>query len=272
MIDKFTYKETDYVNALLQNGFMTQYDNYEMSLLCKFWKETGVTKKEARQNLIYFCELYSDSYDEMLYHARLDRIVNGVYRKENKLIQIDYVPIYKHEFEYIQSCDLPHPYQRLLFAFLVLKKIHSEIWVINGGERKLSGLINGDKKQFKIVSEMAHLKGGKKEDIFYMIYDLAQQGMVTSLALAQVYLNFIDELKENESEEIVRVSDFEHVWMYYDYLSGYNRAGRVVICQECNSPYHAKSNRQKYCNECAVEKQRERDLEYRRRVRSSSEY
>lgn len=254
MIDKFTYKERDYANAILNSGFMTKYMSYEMTLLCKLWREMDLPKRETRQNLVLFCQLYHPEYDEMVYHKKIDSVVNKVYNKKLKLAQVDSVSIYKHEFEFISALDQPHPYKRLLFAFLVLKKIHSKIWEINSGEKKLSGLFSGDDKQYRTVSEMAHLKGGKSENINYMIYDLAQDNLVNSLALAKVYLTFIDALKEQESEEIIHVSDFEHVWMYFDYLSGYNRAGRVALCQECNKPFHIKSNRQKYCDECKREK------------------
>lgn len=266
MIDKFTYKERDYADAILNSGFMTKYMSYEMTLLCKLWREMGLPKRETRQNLVLFCQLYHPEYDEMVYHKKIDSVVNKVYNKKLKLAQVDSVPIYKHEFEFISALDQPHPYKRLLFAFLVLKKIHSKIWEINSGEKKLSGLFSGDDKQYRTVSEMAHLNGGKSENINYMIYDLAQDNLVNSLALARVYLNFIDTLKEQESEEIIRVSDFEHVWMYYDYLSGYNRAGRVVICQECNKPIIVKDKApQKYCSECAREIIRRRDVERKRR-------
>lgn len=268
MIDRFTYKETEYANALLENGFMTKYENYEMSLLCKLWKETGLPKKEARQNLLLFCELYSDDYDEMIYYSKINRVINRVYNKDLKLAQVDYIPIYKHEFDFINSLDYPHPYKRLLFAFLVIKKIHSVVWSINSGENKLSGLVSGDKKQFKMISEMAHLKGGKKESIEYMIYDLSQDGLINTLALAQIYLNFIDTLKEDTSEEIIRVSDFEHVWMYFDFLSEYNRAGRVAICQECNKPMIVKDKApQKYCQECKRQKELMWKREYAKRKR-----
>ena len=277
MITKWTYKERDYANELLENGFMTKYVNYEMMLLCKLWKEMGLSKDETKQNLVLFCELYIPSYSEMVYWRSIEKSVNKVYRKDSKLIQVDSIPIYRHEFEFINNCDYSHPYKRLLFAFLVLKKIHSNVWELNSGEKKMSGLFSGGEKQYRMVQEMAHLKGGKKENVNFMIYDLSQDGLVTSLALAKVYLNFIDTLKEKEreSEEIICVSDFEHVWMYFDYLSGYNRAGRVVVCQDCNKPFHYenKTRRPKYCPECKHQKELMWKREYakRKRIESSEE-
>lgn len=270
MIDKFTYKERDYVEALLNNGFMTKYTYYEMSLLCKYWASMDLPKNEVKQNMVDFCILYNPNFSYALEYKKIKRAVNSAFGKMPNLIQIDSIPIYRHEFKFIEDTELSHNYQRLLFAFLVLKRIHSYIWKINSDEDKFSGFINGDKKQSKLIKEMAHLSGGKKDDLDYMIYDLNDLGYLTRLALGQDYLNFIDVLKEQESEEIIRVSDFEHVWMYFDYLSGYNRAGRVAICRECNKPFHyeSKTYPPKYCSECARERQRVRDLEYRRKIRS----
>lgn len=266
MIDRFTYKERDYVEALLNNGFMTKYTYYEMSLLCKYWASMDLPKNEVKQNMIDFCILYNSNFSYALEYKKIKRAVNSAFGKLPHLIQIDYISIYEHEFNFIRDTELPHNYQRLLFAFLVLKRIHSYIWKINSNEDKFSGFINGDKKQSKLIKEMAHLSGSKKDDLDYMIHDLNDLGYLTRLVLGQDYLNFIDTLKEDTSEEIIRVSDFEHVWMYFDFLSEYNRAGRVAICQECNKPMIVKDKApQKYCTECVREIIRKRDVERKRR-------
>lgn len=266
MINKFTYKERDYVEALLNNGFMTKYTYYEMSLLCKYWATTmSLPKDEVKQNLIYFCETYTPNFHYALEYKTIKRAVNSAFGKLPNLIQIDYIPIYEHEVEFIKESGLAQNYQRLLFAFLVLKRIHSYIWKINTGADKLGGYLNGDQKQSRLIKEMAHLSGGKKDDLDYMIHDLGELGYLTILPLGEDYLNFIDVLKEEKSEEAIRVSDFEHVWMYYDYLSGYTRAGRIVICQECNMPMTVKANApQKYCPKCAHEREKARKREYAR--------
>lgn len=253
MINKFTYKERDYVEELLNNGFMTKYTYYEMSLLCKYWARTmNLPKDEVKQNLIYFCETNMQNFHYALEYKTIRRAVNSAFGKMSDLIQIDYVPIYEHEIAFIKDSGLAQNFQRLLFAFLVLKRIHSYIWKINSGTDKMGCYLKGSQKQTRLLKEMAHLAGGKKDDIDYMIHDLGELGYLTVLPLGENYLNFIDTLKEDNSPEAVRVSDFEHVWMYYDCLVNYTRAGRIIICKECGAPVSVKTFApQKYCTECA---------------------
>lgn len=270
LIDRFTYKEVDYANCLIENGFMTQYINYEMSLICKYWRDIGMTKREVKENLSYFCSLYVQDYDEFVYYKKINSIVNKIFSSDLPLIQIDYVEIYEHEVEYIKNMNYPHNYKRFVFSMLVLKKIYAAISSKSGGDGVLTGYLNCDSSKIKTLKHMAHLKGGKKDDPDYMLFDLSSDGYVNILALTNVYLNFINDMNMHSSNIAIRVNDFERVWMYWDYLIGYNRGGKIKLCENCGRPYHLKSNRQKYCEVCSGEIKRKNDRDRISKKRSVS--
>lgn len=260
-MNKFTYKEYDYVQEILKNGFITKYNYYESSLLCKFWASLGICKKDVEDNLVDFCMLYTNNFNYALEYKTIDKAVLSAFGNRRKLIQIDSIPIYKHEFDYINNIDIPQNYKRLMFSFLVLKKIHSAIWKINSGEDKLSGYLNGNPKQATMLKDMSHLSGGKKDDIDFMIYDLGEKGYINRLALGKDYLVFIDELKKQTSDKLFDVSDFEKVWLYFDHFSGYRKSGKIMICKMCGKPeiHTSKAKVPMYCSDC---KKKRRKMAY----------
>lgn len=56
MIDKFKFKEKEYAEAIIENGFISKSLNYELRLLSKYYKELGYKPKKREELLYDFCE------------------------------------------------------------------------------------------------------------------------------------------------------------------------------------------------------------------------
>lgn len=262
----FRHLDETYIKLMSEHGFDYYHIGYEMNILAKNFYEKGYKPKEVKEQLISFFNLHNYAHREP-FSKMLKRALKTKYSKYPNLIQVDSVPIYQHEVEYLCKLDLSQKYKRVLFAYLVLKKIHLQMALENGIEN-----INLSKrvKDFTKFNNQALKKFSKAQNIEYLEHDLIKLGYlhVESNTWAQgvdavTVLDFFDNFTNIESAEVMRVSDFTQVWLYFDYISGYTRnnkrKGRIILCKDCNKPLYTKSNATKYCSTCAKNRIKERD-------------
>jgi len=89
----------------------------------------------------------------------------------------------------------------------------------------------------------------------YLIGKRLLEDTINNTKLSFLYNIPID---ENISIEI---KNYDNVGLYYDLHSGVKN---VKKCEECNEPIKVKSNRTKYCQECAKKREINRKREWKR--------
>ena len=77
----------------------------------------------------------------------------------------------------------------------------------------------------------------------------------------KIKLNYI-----REGEELIQITEFDCIHVYYEYLK---KGGRLIYCQECGDLVLATGRNSKYCKKCGKEKEKELSTERKRRERAN---
>ncbi|MEI6296332.1 MAG: hypothetical protein WCO84_01625 [bacterium] len=254
MINKYTFKELTHVKDLLKKGFITQYKQTEMTSLCKYWRDIGFSKDEARNKLISFCTKHITEFLYEVYYKEINKALNDSYVKQYKMVQIDKIDIYEEEITYLANLNLEYQYKKLLFAFICYKKIEN----INVLAGEKSDYLYGSDKKTKDIKQMF----GLYYDIEKLICDLIDKGFISEGFKTDLRLDFINEVPQGEVL-LYEISYFEDIHLYLDY---YYNIGKIKHCENCGRLARGKSKYAplKYCADCAKEIKTKKTIEARK--------
>lgn len=259
---EYKYNEREYAEKIYKEGFQTRFIKYELVILVKYLKELGKTKKDTEKEIYSFCEKHINKFNKIKYYKTIDGAIRDGRKRNNKLIVLDSIMIMKSELEHIDNLDIEYEYKKLLFTMLVSKKISFELAKIqpeqNKEEKKLSLFVGGSAKKFKEIFKLANITSKYEIDgkyytykVDYMVNELVKKKLVNSLD-NNSGLIYLDCLKDMEQDgEIfyeLKNKDFDNIGYIFDYYKGENR---IKSCSECGSLFKQKSNKGKYCVECA---------------------
>lgn len=244
------YNEIEYAQLIETQGFQSQFYKYELKLLAKYWKHLGVKPSERKKRLYEFCELHIEQFDQAIHYKLINSILTYSNKKTAIPIVINSIPIYEHEFTHISSLPLDIHYKKLLFAFLVEKKLRKEIHKfisldaeINADE--LSLYLNVTTKLAKDLMQSAKLPAKLKFNT--LIYELNHLGYVTVLEREMIRLDFLSQLIAETLAIGVEIQSFSESGLYYDLLSGDKK---IRYCEHCHIIMKRKANNQTKCKDC----------------------
>lgn len=258
MTYKYEYKERDYAEEILKNGFTSNHVRHELKILVKYYKEQGHKPKE-RKDLIYdFCEKYLDGYDRVTHFKMINSVLNYGSNRKNKLIQIDNVNVTKKELEYIEQLGLEHDYKKILFTWIVLDKLNKKYHEIRNDSEPINEYYFGGRYNYNKLITYSNINLKRKSDIHKIIHKLSELGLVEIRMKSKIKLLFMYEISKNE-EVAMEISNFEKIGMYYDLHCGINR---IKECENCGEPIKVIGNKTKYCSLCAKRIKNEQNKKY----------
>lgn len=239
----FKYHDTKRAEYILKNGFVDNHIFNDARILALYYRDVlGYKPQKRKEELYNFFSKNIESFDEMLYYKLIERALNVARNKNKKLINIDYIPIYKSEIEYIKNLDLDDNTKKVLLSCLVKIKISKKISEILTGEEH-EGYFLGKNVTDNSILRMSNItKTKKKLNIFYM---LEQSGYITTYISGSTRMNIFYDMPIDATEVALKVEDFKNVGLYYEYYIGKN----IRFCEICNIPFRPNSKNAKYCKE-----------------------
>ena len=239
----FKYHDTKRAEYILKNGFVDNHIFNDARILALYYRDILGYKPQKRKEELYdFFSKNIENFDEMLYYKLIERALNVARNKNKKLINIDYIPIYKSEIEYIKNLDLDDNTKKVLLSCLVKIKISKKISEILTGEEH-EGYFLGKNVTDNSILRMSNItKTKKKLNIFYM---LEQSGYITTYISGSTRMNIFYDMPIDATEVALKVEDFKNVGLYYEYYIGKN----IRFCEICNIPFRPNSKNAKYCKE-----------------------
>lgn len=211
--------------------------------VARYYYSEGYKKKEIVGLLEDFVLKCDPAINIVKWQSAIDRQARGA--DKYKLIDIPGVSITQREMEKIQSID-GKLLQRLMFSMLCLAKYGNAVspnnncWV----NRK-------DKEIFKLANIAIT---SKRQSL--MINDLWTMGFIGySRVVDNVNINV--KIIDEESPTVLFVSDFRNLGNQYMRYCG----EKYIECHCCGKVVKQNKNKQKYCNECAVEINRQKSIE-----------
>ena len=245
----YKYGQKDYAEKIFKDGFQTKYINTELALLALYFRDVLLYKPKKRTEELYkFCEKHIPNYNKAKHFRTIDRALRYADNKKNIFIIIPEIKVYKKEIDYINSLDLDYNYKKVLFTFLVQKKIENRVYLLRNGCESDSIYFKGGKSKYSNIKNCSKIPANLKinEDI---IYNLNEVGLISIKNQGLIELLFMNKcVSKGEIGLIITCNnDFDNTGWYFDFC---NQQNNVILCNYCKQPFKQNSNNQKYCKNC----------------------
>lgn len=266
-MNKFHYKERDYAETILSEGFTSKYIATELKILAKHFKSQGMDEIGIKKELQTFCENNLKGYNQAIHFKIINNAVSHGLNEKNKIIQIDCIDITENELKAIDQLELPHDFKRVLFTLLVLNKLSKKFIKIKGDTITSKDFYFGGHKNYRELVSTSKITFNKtKKSTVKNIHDLIrlldEKEIVQITHNGNIKLLFMYDIEEDEKVALP-VYDFGVIGLYYDLHHGENRVRECEICKVpiLLSKNKRSSSQKKFCDICLNENHKRAKLE-----------
>ena len=245
------FDEFEEAQKILKEGFKNgKVSIHEASLIAKYYFLMGLTPSKIKKELISFCKLHSQNFNEIVYRDLICKALNNSSKYGLKTNDIK-INVTENEINIIKS--LPHIYGKILFVMLILAK---------------NDKYNNQNKNIKYTEK------------FYCHSDFLR-----IMRIAKVYLNPIDTIKakhfldaekgyisatemnyanwevliiDEDSNTSIIIENINNIIKYFPLFCG--------VCKK-NIEKENKSKKYDMCKDCYKEDLRKRKTETMRKLR-----
>jgi len=248
----YKYNELAYAEKVYENGFLTKYFATELRLLVLYYRDVLELKPKEREFKIYeFCIKHIPNFRKEKFYKTINRALNNGGKKDQKLISISKMDIYKLELNYINSLDINQEYKKVMFTFLVQLRLNKMIFEYrHDGEEYNMSYFKGGVKKYNNIKKISNIPVKMLLNDEVINY-LEKLDLVTIVHKGIIILDYICNCKQ-EGDVAFYITDFDNIGLYLDYYNGENG---VIKCENegCETLVKKTGNKTKYCQKCAKE-------------------
>lgn len=259
----YKYNELAYAEEIYNKGFLTKYFATEMRLLVLYYRDILDFKPKEREFKIYeFCKMYIPNFRKEKFYKTINRALNTGMKKEQKLISISNMDIYKAELDYINSLDINQEYKKVMFTFLVQLRLNKMIFEYrHDGEEYNMSYFKGGIKKYSNIKKMSNIpvKMLLNDEV---INSLEKLDLVTIVHKGTILLDYIKNCKQ-EGDVAFTITDFDNIGLYLDWFNGENK---IIKCENegCEELFKQSNHTHKYCKICAKDVKLEQNKLWKR--------
>ena len=247
----YIFNEKQYIEDFL-NG--TQVENkiglrYIIGLLFRYYtiyKSDEINSRKVKDQILNDIKNNGSFHDNNIQDFELEKVIKSViaknkkYYKDNRMYkplkQLEYIPLYKGEFDFIQTLETEQE-KKFMFTCYILARFYNTTWV-NSSETeifKLANITKTSKEKSLFIGKLL-----REEKIFMSDY-------ITSLALK------LKETKQEDDEEVIRIYQMKNLGNLFlaHIRPNYKQ------CEECGRLIKIKGNKTMYCKKCLKENTKE---------------
>ena len=215
-------------------------------LIGKYYYSLGLDRQEVYKSINSYLKERMDKYTPKKWSEMINNILDTIEKNGwYNLIEVDSISITKAEWNTIIGIGNVK-LEKIAFTLLCYIKVYRARGSKNDRMDNLSDLLT--ESGFRGVREDKLLIADLKD------LGLIQIGTLKHMFVKPLYIN-------EESEEYIKIDDFEKVVTYYDEYRNGVKYGRCEVCGKRIKI--SKNNKNKYCNICKKEKEIEKTLRYR---------
>lgn len=243
--DYTKYHQRTLAKTILEEGFQSSYYNSELGYLARYFKESGDKPQMIKEKLIDFIKTHYPKAILRNWMVQIDKAVAASQKDENVLIECSHVDMYLSEIEYIDSLDISENAKRVIFAIMVHKKLDKFCYELRKGEDyKIFTYSNN--RRLHSLPRVAKLNKVRNIalDVMHELYK-AKLVDVIECKGSPFKLNFADQIVF-EGALAVRISDYDHIGLYWEWLHGKETVG---LCCKCWQAYSTKAKNRCYCED-----------------------
>lgn len=256
----YKYNEIQYAELIFRKGFQTKHIPTELRLLVLYCRDIVKLKPQEREKYIYeFCNKYISNFKKEKFFKTINKTLTNALNKKQKLVNIDKIDIYENEIQYINDLDIKYDYKKVMFTFMVQLKLNKAVYEYKNNKEYNSIYFRGGKKKYNNIKKIANISS-KLSINDEVINELSKIKLIEILCRGAILLKYLENIKCGD-KVLIEIKDFENIGYYFDY---YNKVEGVIQCENCNKPIKQINNKNKYCKECAKEKNIQKTIENRK--------
>lgn len=262
----YIFDEKRYIEEFL-NGEQVEEKigmRYIIGLLFRYYsiyKKDEIEPKNIKKQILQDLRI-NGSFDKessnRLQDFELEKVIEGVITKNKKyykeygeyksLKQLEYIPLYSSEFNFIQSLSNDQE-KKFMFTCYILARFYNTTWVNSSYTEifKLANITKSSKDKALFVGKLL-----REEKISMSDY-------VTSLAIK------LKELKQEDDEEVIKVYQMQNLGnLFLSYIKP-----NYKQCEKCGKLIKIKGNKTMYCSKCLKENTKESWKEASKKYRNN---
>jgi hypothetical protein len=232
--------EREFAEAALEKYTLENKPLETLSRVARYYSNRGY----KRTDICLLLETFLVKCDPTINLVKWQDTINKQAKDASKysLIEIEDIPITQKELD---ICDRLNGAQirRLMFTLICLAKFSNTV------NKKNNGWVN---RQDKEIFKMANIITSVKRQSL-MLNDLRELGLIRfSRKVDNININV--RRVDGAGRPVLHISDFRNLGHQYLRYCG----GQYLECASCGLVIKRTSNSQKYCNDCAVETNRQK--------------
>jgi len=248
--------QTEYAKYVFENGFQSDNNLMELKFVAIYMRDILLYKpKKRKAEIIGFCAKYYNDFKERRDYWLVKKSLNYSLNKKNILIDFDNIILYNNEMEFISKQNISDDAKRLLVALLIEHKKSEHRYILSHDDDYTSILYGGNSTKYNYIKKVSHIVSS--QDINYLIGIISEDvNLIDNKATHGLFkLTFLSQIKEHDSVWKI-VKDFENLGWYYDL---YIENKKVGVCEQCNKLFKITGKNQKYCKDCAINIDKEKN-------------
>lgn len=255
---KFVFDGLSYAKSVIDDHNIDEKNaNEHMMLLAKY--NFYVEKMDDTENyhsIVSYMSTYWPSFMEADHQQKIEDFVKNAHKYGFK--SIDSIKITRKELDFIASLDNIR-LEKIAFVLLCIAKYecyyHDEpkywiCWPLNAISKLARVHVTRDENR-KLFRELVLAGAIESNSSGVNLYE---------------HVLFVSDGKDDET--VLELSEVDYKELAYTYLYYKNGFSGYIHCEKCGRLVKQKSNRQKFCDECAGESEQENTRNRVRRYRS----
>lgn len=253
---EYLFDEERVAENIVENGFEEgEIDFGKMYIVAKYFRQKedlGAVKLERK--LIEFCQEQDENFNPIIEAGLIKKWVDSA--MNYNLRKVDDIFISPEDIAFLKTIETEKE-RKVLFVALVLSKSFKK----GSTKRDKDDYKKSDRyylrySNFSDIIRLAELTNTTEIDITTVFHKYKEHFTFYSPEKELIRLEFIDKHPERK----IKIDDLQHPLKYYTLFFGNN----MEKCEICGRDFVKKSNRQKYCPECALEIKYEQVAKYKR--------
>jgi len=246
--------ETQLVSDSLNKGYADKKKpSNTIRLLAKHYLSKDMNRPQTINSIDIFLKKNLKGYNSVKWQNIIEKIVNSVHKdKDYEMFDIGEINITKNELTKISELK-NLKYEKVMFILLVYAKIYNKL---NSNDKCW---VNEELKYIYSDTKMA-LKEKDQCKIIYEIAKLKYIEVSRNVDCTNIHVSIVDECGDVE----IMIGDFRNLIYYYLRWKG----DKIINCDGCGILIKPNNNKNKYCSECAKEKQLQWQRESMQKLRN----
>lgn len=238
------FNKQKHYEKLMSEGFEKYPNKRDLLILCDIWMQKGISLSSLKDNIIDFCLKWNSEFN----YAKNENLILSVIKeiskdKSEKSFEFNTtIVFYESEINKIKEIKDKN-LQKILFIMISLAKWRNANYIY---------LNSGSSIKLKDIFNLARLKfTGKQQKM--ALYQLNSAGY-TDVQLKPLLKLFIPCIEQEGNEKLSFIISDDMIDEWLDIT--------LPHCERCGKPFEKKSNKQKYCKECAKIVKNEQNRSY----------